>query len=220
MAGISAGNLTIGVCHPAYRIAAELSARLPGATVFQEASADAVAPRVPELDVLVISGAWRDDLLDHAVNLKWIQAIGVGYNQFSARRAAAPRHPADQRGRGQRQCRQRTRHGAHSGPEPPPARGAGQPAPQALAPDDQRPPDSRGRNRRQDAGRGGPRRHRKPPRHPCEGVRHACGWNQGQSRHLRRRCRRRSACRPSGVVARRLPITLRCVAPLCRKRQA
>ena len=82
MAGISAGNLTIGVCHPAYRIAAELSARLPGATVFQEASADAVAPRVPELDVLVISGAWRDDLLDHAVNLKWIQAIGVGYNQF------------------------------------------------------------------------------------------------------------------------------------------
>ena len=82
MSAINAGNLTIGVCHPAYRIAPELGARLPGTTVFQEHSADAVAPRVPELDVLVISGAWRDDLLDHAGKLKWIQAIGVGYNQF------------------------------------------------------------------------------------------------------------------------------------------
>lgn len=82
MSAISAGDLTIGVCHPAYRIAPELGARLPGTVVFQETSADAVAPRMPELDVLVISGAWRDDLLDHAGKLKWIQAIGVGYNQF------------------------------------------------------------------------------------------------------------------------------------------
>ena len=82
MSAISTGNLTIGVCHPAYRIAPELGARLPGTAVFQETSADAVAPRMPEVDVLVISGAWRDDLLDHAGRLKWIQAIGVGYNQF------------------------------------------------------------------------------------------------------------------------------------------
>lgn len=82
MAVINAGNLTIGVCHPAYRIAPELQARLPGTAVFQEYSADAMAPRVPELDVLVISGAWRDDLLGRADNLKWVQAIGVGYNQF------------------------------------------------------------------------------------------------------------------------------------------
>ena len=55
MAAIEAGKLTVGVCHPAYRIAPELSARLPGTAVFQEYSADAVAPRMPELDVLVIS---------------------------------------------------------------------------------------------------------------------------------------------------------------------
>ena len=82
MSAINAGNLLIGVCHPAYRIAPELSARLPETAVFQEHSADAMAPRMPELDVLVVSGAWRDDLLKEAGKLKWIQAIGVGYNQF------------------------------------------------------------------------------------------------------------------------------------------
>lgn len=79
---IAAQDLTLGVCHPAYRIAPVLSARLSEATVFQEHSADAMAPRMPDLDVLVISGAWRDDLLDDATKLQWIQAIGVGYNQF------------------------------------------------------------------------------------------------------------------------------------------
>ena len=82
MPAIAARDLTFGVCHPAYRIAEVLSTRLPEATVFQEPSADAIAHRMPEIDVLVISGAWRDRLLDGAGKLKWIQAIGVGYNQF------------------------------------------------------------------------------------------------------------------------------------------
>ena len=82
MSAIAARNLTIGVCHPAYRIAPVLSARLSDATVFQEPSADAIKPRMPDIDVLVISGAWRDDLLEGADKLRWIQAIGVGYNQF------------------------------------------------------------------------------------------------------------------------------------------
>ena len=82
MPPIAAKDLTIGVCHPAYQIAPELNARLPDATVFQGHSADAIKPRMPEIDVLVISGAWRDDLLDGAEKLRWIQAIGVGYNQF------------------------------------------------------------------------------------------------------------------------------------------
>jgi phosphoglycerate dehydrogenase-like enzyme len=82
MPAAAAKDLTIGVCHPAYRIAPVLSARLPETTVFQEHSADAIKPHMPQLDVLVISGAWRDDLLDGAEKLRWIQAIGVGYNQF------------------------------------------------------------------------------------------------------------------------------------------
>jgi phosphoglycerate dehydrogenase-like enzyme len=82
MPAVAAKDLTIGVCHPAYRIAPVLSARLPETTVFQERSAHAIKPHMPQLDVLVISGAWRDDLLDGAEKLQWIQAIGVGYNQF------------------------------------------------------------------------------------------------------------------------------------------
>ena len=82
MPAIAASDLTIGVCHPAYQIAPVLAARLPETAVFQEHSADAIAPRLPDVDVLVISGAWRDGLLDKATRLQWIQAIGVGYNQF------------------------------------------------------------------------------------------------------------------------------------------
>ena len=82
MPAIAASDLTIGVCHPAYQIAPVLAARLPETAVFQEHSADAIVPRLPDVDVLVISGAWRDGLLDKATRLQWIQAIGVGYNQF------------------------------------------------------------------------------------------------------------------------------------------
>ncbi len=82
MPAVAAKDLTIGVCHPAYRIAPVLSARLPETTVFQERSADAIKSHMPQLDVLVVSGAWRDDLLAGAEKLRWIQAIGVGYNQF------------------------------------------------------------------------------------------------------------------------------------------
>ena len=82
MATIRAQDLTIGVCHTAYQVAAVLGERLPEARVFQEWSTGAMAPRMPEIDVLVISGAWQHALLDNATKLQWIQAIGVGYNQF------------------------------------------------------------------------------------------------------------------------------------------
>ena len=73
MSAVAAKDLTIGVCHPAYRIFPVLSAQLPEATVFQEHSADAIKSHMPQLDVLVISGAWRDDLLDGTEKLRWIQ---------------------------------------------------------------------------------------------------------------------------------------------------
>lgn len=74
--------LTIGICHPAYQIAPVLRQRLPEARVFQEVSAHALGARVADVDVLVISGAWRDSLLAPARRLRWIQSIGVGYDQF------------------------------------------------------------------------------------------------------------------------------------------
>jgi len=77
-----ADKWTIGICHPAYRIADTLSERLPEARVFQTSAPEEIRPQMCDVDILVISGAWRDDLLDNATRLRWIQSIGVGINQF------------------------------------------------------------------------------------------------------------------------------------------
>ncbi len=82
MSIIVAKELTIGVCHSAYQIEPVIRARLPEVRVFQEFSTEAMLPRMPEIDVLAVSGAWHDSLLEPAEKLKWIQSIGVGYNQF------------------------------------------------------------------------------------------------------------------------------------------
>jgi phosphoglycerate dehydrogenase-like enzyme len=79
---IRAKDLIIGVCHSAYQIEPVIREHLPEVRVFQEFSTEAMRPRMPEVDVLVVSGAWHDSLLDNAERLKWIQSIGVGYNQF------------------------------------------------------------------------------------------------------------------------------------------
>jgi phosphoglycerate dehydrogenase-like enzyme len=79
---VVAKDLTIGVCHSAYRIEPVVRARLPEVRVFQEWSMEAMRPRMADIDVLMVSGAWHHSLLETAVKLKWIQAIGVGYNQF------------------------------------------------------------------------------------------------------------------------------------------
>src|SRR5205085_12625357 len=42
----------------------------------------ALQDRIDETDVLVVSGLWRNDLLDRAPRLRFIQAIGAGTDQF------------------------------------------------------------------------------------------------------------------------------------------
>jgi phosphoglycerate dehydrogenase-like enzyme len=79
---VRAQDITIGVCHSAYQIEPVIRERLPAVTVFQEYTTEAMQPRMATIDVLMVSGAWDDSLLDNAARLKWIQAIGVGYNQF------------------------------------------------------------------------------------------------------------------------------------------
>ena len=79
---ITAKDLTIGICHPAYQIEPVVKERLPEVRVFQELSTSSLKPHMPEVDVLVISGAWHVTLLKDAERLKWIQSIGVGFNQF------------------------------------------------------------------------------------------------------------------------------------------
>jgi len=83
MLAILAENLTIAVCHSAYyQLESIIKERVSEATVFQELTTEALKPRMGELDVLVVSGAWDDTLLENADRLKWIQSVGVGYDQF------------------------------------------------------------------------------------------------------------------------------------------
>eukprot|EP01050_Picozoa_sp_SAG11_P014484 SAG11_NODE_1790_length_4255_cov_6.800770_1_plen_381_part_00 len=80
------GGVTVGVLHVAYPLQAVIESRaaeLPGIKhVFQESSVESMVKRMGEVDVLMVSGSWDDALLEGASKLKWIQAIGVGYNQF------------------------------------------------------------------------------------------------------------------------------------------
>ena len=75
-------DLTICFAHPAYRIQASLAARDPDLRGFQVGTRDALRERLPEADVLVVSGLWSNDFADTAPRLKFIQSIGAGTDQF------------------------------------------------------------------------------------------------------------------------------------------
>jgi phosphoglycerate dehydrogenase-like enzyme len=75
-------QLTICFAHVAYQMSARFSARQTGIRHFQVWTLDELTPRMAEGDVLVVSGFWRNFLLDSAPKLKFIQSIGAGVDQF------------------------------------------------------------------------------------------------------------------------------------------
>jgi phosphoglycerate dehydrogenase-like enzyme len=76
------GTLNICFAHVAYRMQDRFEARGTGVKSFQAWSREELIGRLPEADVLVVSGLWRNDLLDHAPKLRFIQSIGAGTDQF------------------------------------------------------------------------------------------------------------------------------------------
>ena len=78
----SKSDLTVCCAHPAYRIHDELTSRNAGIRSFPVRMRDELPQRLGEADVLVISGFWRNDLLEAAPKLKFIQSIGAGTDQF------------------------------------------------------------------------------------------------------------------------------------------
>ncbi len=74
--------LTICFAHVAYQMGAAFGARGTGIRHFEVRDLDALMARLPEAHVLVISGLWRNTLLEQAPKLRWIQSIGAGYDQF------------------------------------------------------------------------------------------------------------------------------------------
>ncbi|HJU16116.1 MAG TPA: D-2-hydroxyacid dehydrogenase [Stellaceae bacterium] len=75
-------KLTIGFAHVAYQLQAQFARRNLNIATFEVRSGSELERRIGDADVLVISGLWRDALLERAQRLRFIQAIGAGTDQF------------------------------------------------------------------------------------------------------------------------------------------
>ena len=68
--------------HPAYQMEKRFEARQTGLKIKQAWTIDTLSSLVTDADVLVVSGHWRNSLLDVAEKLRFIQSIGAGVDQF------------------------------------------------------------------------------------------------------------------------------------------
>lgn len=76
-------DLTICFAHVAYQMQERFALRQTGIRSTQARSRAELDAQVGAADVLVVSGLWRNDLLELSPKLKFIQAIGAGTDQFS-----------------------------------------------------------------------------------------------------------------------------------------
>jgi phosphoglycerate dehydrogenase-like enzyme len=75
-------ELTILFAHVAYQLQSRFELRGTRVRSVQASSGDDLDRCIGEADVLVVSGLWRDELLDMAPRLRFIQSIGAGVDQF------------------------------------------------------------------------------------------------------------------------------------------
>ena len=75
-------KLAICFAHVAYQLHERFSALDAGISSFAVRDLETLENRVGEAHVLVISGLWHNGLLDRASQLRFIQAIGAGTDQF------------------------------------------------------------------------------------------------------------------------------------------
>jgi phosphoglycerate dehydrogenase-like enzyme len=81
--------LTIAFAHAAYQLRDEYLARNGAARSFEVRTVDELKARVAEADVLVVSGLWRNEMLEAAGRLRFIQSISAGTDQFDKQKLAA-----------------------------------------------------------------------------------------------------------------------------------
>jgi D-2-hydroxyacid dehydrogenase (NADP+) len=75
-------HLTICFAHVAYRLGDRFALRNTGIRFFELRALDELASRIGEADVLVVSGLWRNELLERAEKLRFIQSISAGTDQY------------------------------------------------------------------------------------------------------------------------------------------
>ena len=74
--------LNIHFAHSAYQLADRFAARGTGIQHFQTFTPEDTRARIGEGHVLVASGFWKNDFLDEAKALQFVQVCAVGYDQF------------------------------------------------------------------------------------------------------------------------------------------
>ena len=76
-------DLTICFAHVAYQFQGLFERRRTGIKSFQVWNRADLDDRIGEADVLVISGLWKNDLVERAKKVRYVQSIGAGTDQFS-----------------------------------------------------------------------------------------------------------------------------------------
>jgi phosphoglycerate dehydrogenase-like enzyme len=75
-------SATVCFAHVAYRLLDQFSPRGTGIRAIEVRTREELEARLPEVDVLIVSGLWRNELLANAPRLRFIQSIGAGTDQF------------------------------------------------------------------------------------------------------------------------------------------
>ena len=78
----SKDELNILFAHVAYRFGDRFALRQTGIRSVEVRNREDLDRAIPNADVLVVSGLWRNDLVAVGKKLKFIQSIGAGTNQF------------------------------------------------------------------------------------------------------------------------------------------
>jgi D-2-hydroxyacid dehydrogenase (NADP+) len=82
-------ELTILFAHVAYQLSPQFERRGTGIRHSQAWTYDELASKVADADVLVVSGLWRNELLERAKKVRFIQSVGAGTDQFARDQLAA-----------------------------------------------------------------------------------------------------------------------------------
>ena len=76
-------HLAVCFAHVAYQLGDRFVLRNTGIRFFELRTFDELAARIGEAEVLAVSGLWRNELLDRAENLRFIQSISAGTDQYA-----------------------------------------------------------------------------------------------------------------------------------------
>jgi D-2-hydroxyacid dehydrogenase (NADP+) len=82
-------ELTICCAHVAYQMQARFEARDTRIRCFEVRTAEELRQRIGEADVLCVSMMWRNELLEIARRLRFIQSISAGVDQYDRAKLAA-----------------------------------------------------------------------------------------------------------------------------------